>query len=343
MRMQEERKLKIDSALPAKIRDTKSVSHSLELAGYDALWATETKHDPILQLLQAADATKDILLGTAITVAFARSPMTLASSAFDLADYTGGRFILGIGSQVKSHIERRFSMPWSRPAARMREFILAMKAIWACWQEDAPLDFHGEFYSHTLMSPFFHPGAHEFGPPPVFLAGVGDGMCEVAGEVANGLLLHAFTTRRYLKEVTLPAVQRGRKMSGSEDLDGFTISGMSMICPGRNEQELTDAIRNTKKQIAFYASTPAYRGVLNVHGWGELQPELTRLSKAGRWDDMGDLIDDDLLNAVAVVGDPAAVGAGLRERWGDLIDRTTLYVTHPVADEILAEVVAGAR
>ena len=297
----------------------------------------------MLQLLQAADATKDVLLGTAIAVAFARSPMTLASSAFDLADYTNGRFILGIGSQVESHIERRFSMPWSRPAARMREFILAMNAIWRCWQEDAPLDFHGEFYSLSLMSPFFHPGPHEFGPPPVFLAGVGDGMCEVAGEVADGLLLHAFTTRRYIEEVTLPALRRGRKTSGFEDLDGFTISGMSMICPGRNEEELTDAIRNTRKQIAFYASTPAYRAVLDVHGRGELQPELTRLSKSGQWDAMGDLIDDELLNAVAVVGDPLSVGAELKERWGDLIDRTTLYVTHPVADEVLAEVVAGVR
>jgi probable F420-dependent oxidoreductase len=335
--------LKIDSALPGRIRETKDAAVALEAAGYDALWSTETKHDPFLQLLQAAEATRDVSVGSAIAVAFARSPMTLASAAFDLAEYSSGRFVLGIGSQIKAHIERRFSMPWSSPAARMREFVLAMQAIWSCWQEGTPLDFDGEFYSHTLMTPFFSPDPHEFGAPPVFLAGVGDKMTEVAGEVCSGLLLHAFTTQRYLEEVTIPALLRGRRSAGVDGLAGFTIAGMCMVCPGRDEEELAKAIRTTKKQIAFYASTPAYRGVLDLHGWGDLQPELTRLSKAGRWDEMGELIDDEVLDAVAVVGDPASVGRGLRERWGDLIERTTLYVTYDVADSVLEEIATSAR
>jgi probable F420-dependent oxidoreductase len=234
-------------------------------------------------------------------------------------------------------------MPWSNPAARMREFVLALRAIWASWQDGVPLDFQGEFYNHTLMTPFFSPEPHEFGPPPVFVAGVGDRMTEVAGEVCDGMLLHAFTTRQYLEAVTIPALLRGRAAAGRGDLSDFTLAGMCMICPGRTPSELDEAIRSTKKQIAFYASTPAYRGVLEVHGWSDLQPELTALSKAGRWDEMGERIDDDLLNAVAVVGDPASVGKELNHRWGDLIDRTTLYVSYDVPREVLDEIAAHAR
>jgi probable F420-dependent oxidoreductase len=335
--------MKIDSALPGAIREIGEIAPSLESEGYDGLWATETKHDPFLQALQAANSTSRISIGTSIAVAFARSPMTVANSAFDLAEYSRGRFVLGIGSQVKSHIERRFSMPWSNPAARMREFVLALRAIWACWLDRSPLNFEGVFYRHTLMTPFFSPGPHEFGPPPVYLAAVGDRMTEAAGEVCDGLLLHAFTTRMYLEKVTVPALRRGRDRVGRSDLEGFAISGMCMVCPGRNALELKASIKSTKKQIAFYASTPAYRGVLDVHGWGDLQPELTRLSKAGRWDDMGDAIDDEILHAVALVGEPAEVGAGLRERWGDLIDRTTLYSTQVIPGSVLKEIADHAR
>jgi probable F420-dependent oxidoreductase len=335
--------VKIDSTLPSKIRETKEAARALEVSGYDALWATETKHNPFLQLSQALASTDSVALGTAIAVAFARSPMTLASTAYDLAEYSSGRFVLGLGSQVKSHIERRFSMPWSSPAARMREFVLAMRSIWNCWHDGVPLDFHGDYYSHTLMTPFFSPASHEFGPPPVYLAAVGDLMTEVAGEVADGLLLHAFTTRRYLEEVTRPALERGRKAARRGDLDDFTIAGMCMICPGRDEAELEHAKRQTKKQIAFYASTPAYRGVLDVHGWGDIQPELTKLSKAGEWDQMADVIDDEVLNEVAIVGDPKSVGLELKERWSTLIDRTTLYVTHDVSAEVLLEIADNAR
>jgi probable F420-dependent oxidoreductase len=333
----------IDATLTKSIAETKPAAAAAESAGYDGLWTGETKHEPFLQMLHAADATERITIGTSIAIAFARTPMTLANAGFDLARYSQGRFVLGLGSQVKPHIERRFSMPWSQPAARMRELIVAMRAIWAAWQDGAKLDFRGDFYTHTLMTPFFSPEPHEYGPPPVFLAGVGSLMTEVAGEVCDGFFFHPFTTDRYLREVTMPALERGRGKAAKSGLDDFTIAGPAFTCVGRNEEELARAIKGTKDQIAFYASTPAYRAVLDLHGWGDLQPELTRLSKEGRWSDMGDAIDDELLHAFAVVGAPAEVAKGLRERWGGLADRITLYATYQADPAIWPELIDALR
>lgn len=318
----------VDSTLTKSIGSTKVAAAALEAEGYDGLWVGETKHEPFLQVLQAAEATEHLTIGTAIAIAFARSPMTLANAAFDLAAYSRGRFVLGLGSQVKPHIERRFSMPWSHPAARMRELVLALRAIWSCWQSGDGLDFRGEYYTHTLMTPFFSPEPHEYGPPPVYVAGVGARMTEVAGEVCDGFFFHPFTTDRYMHEVTLPALVRGRAKAGKPSLDGFVIAGPAFTCTGRDEGELAMAIKGTKDQIAFYASTPAYRPVLELHGWGDLQPELTKLSKAGRWSEMGDAIDDELLHTFAVVGEPEAVGKALRHRWSPVADRITLYATY---------------
>jgi probable F420-dependent oxidoreductase len=225
----------------------------------------------------------------------------------------------------------------------MRELVLALRAIWATWQSGEKLDFHGDFYTHTLMTPFFSPDAHEYGPPPVYLAGVGSLMTEVAGEVCDGFFFHPFTTERYLREVTVPALERGRAKAGHAGHDGFALAGPAFACVGRDEAELATAIKGTKDQIAFYASTPAYRPVLELHGWGELQPELTRLSKEGRWSDMGDAIDDELLHAFAVVGGPAEVGAGLRDRWGSIATRLTLYATYRSDPSVWPEVVAALR
>ena len=333
----------VDATLTKSIAQTKDAAAAIETAGYDGLWVGETKHEPFLQLLQAAEATDRITIGTAIAIAFARSPMTLAHSAFDLAAYSRGRFVLGLGSQVRPHIERRFSMPWSHPAARMRELVLALRAIWAGWQDGTKLDFRGEYYTHTLMTPFFSPEPHEFGPPPVYLAGVGERMTEVAGEVCDGFFFHPFTTDRYLREVTLPALTRGRAKAGRDGLDGFTIAGPAFTCTGRDDEELAVAIKGTKDQIAFYASTPAYRPVLELHGWGDLQPELTRLSKEGRWSDMGDVIDDELLHAFAVVGEPHTVGEGLRRRWSDVASRLTPYATYRADPAIWPEVLTAIR
>ncbi len=316
---------------------------AIEDAGYDGLWVGETRHEPFLQLLQAAGVTSRLTIGTSIAIAFARSPMTMANAGYDLAEYSAGRFVLGLGSQVKPHIERRFSMPWSHPAPRMREFVMALRAIWRSWETGDQLDFRGDFYTHTLMTPFFAPEPHAFGPPPVYLAGVGERMTEVAGEVCDGFFFHAFTTERYLRDVTIPALLRGRSVAGRAGLDGFGIAGPAFVCVGRNEAEMAVAVAGTKNQIAFYASTPAYRPVLELHGWGDMQPELTRLSKAGRWAEMGETVDDEMLRTFAVVGEPAAVGKALTERWGRVATRVTLYATYPSDPAMWTEVIAGIR
>ena len=256
----------IDATLTKSFAESGDHARQLEDAGYDGVWTGETQHDPFLAMLQAAQATEHVTIGTAVAIAFARTPMTTAYSAYDLAHIGRGRFVLGIGSQVKPHIERRFSMPWSEPAVRMREYVLALKAIWAAWQEQSRLDFAGDFYTHTLMTPFFAPEPHPFGPPPVFLAGVGPRMTEVAGEVCDGFFFHPFTTERYMDEITLPALRRGRASAGLDDLDGFALAGPAFTCVGRDEAELATAIAGTKQQIAFYASTPTYRPVLDLHG-----------------------------------------------------------------------------
>ena len=300
------------------------------------------RHDPFVGLAVAATATERIELGTSIALAFARNPMTTAALADDLQALSGGRLLLGLGTQVKAHITRRFSMPWSHPAPRMREYVGALRAIWDTWHTGAPLDFRGEFYSHTLMTPMFTPQAHGFGPPPVLLAGVGESMTEVAGEVADGFLLHGFTTERYLREVTLPALERGRATAG-RTLEGFTVKGSPMVATGRTGAELEKATAGVRSQLAFYGSTPAYRGVLDLHGWGELGDRLHVLSREGRWAEMGPLLDDEVLHAFAVVGPPAEVGAEVVRRYGDVLDRLTLYAPYDADARVMAEVAASVR
>lgn len=326
--------------------DVRTTAAAGEAAGYAGLWTGETMHDPFLQIVQAAEVTDRVTLGTSIAIAFGRTPMTFAITSYDLARYARGRFVLGLGSQVKPHIERRFSMPWSHPAARMHEFVRALRAIWACWQDGTKLDFQGDFYTHTLMTPFFSPPAHEWGPPPVYLAGVGPRMTEVAGEVCDGFFFHGFTTPSYLREVTLPALTRGRVAGGHAQteegaLEGFDIAGPAFTCVADTEQELAEAIRGAKQQIAFYASTPAYRGVLDHHGWGDLQPELTRMSKEGRWQEMGDLIDDDMVRTFAAVGDVPTVARELRERWDGVATRLSFYAPYKF-DAALREALLAA-
>ncbi|HZQ30500.1 MAG TPA: TIGR03617 family F420-dependent LLM class oxidoreductase [Mycobacterium sp.] len=305
---------------------------SAEQRGYDCAWFPETSHDPFPVLAIAANRTESIQLGTAIAVTFARNPMSMAVTANDLQLYSRGRFLLGVGSQVKAHITKRFSMPWSSPAQRMREFILAMRAIWQSWNTAEPLRFEGEFYRHTLMTPFFNPGPNPFGAPPVILAGVGPQMTKVAGEVADGFFLHGFTTPRYLREVTLPALRAGRAAAGKDGLDGFEMCGMPFIVTAEDEKQMQSADALTRKQIAFYASTPAYRPVLDLHGWGDLSDELNRLSKLGEWDAMGRLITDEMVHEIAIVAPPDKVAGRLLEMYGDLFTRTGFYAPYPVPD-----------
>lgn len=313
--------MKVDTGVSSNLDTVAAEAREIEAMGYTGIMTAETAHDPFFPLLLAAQATERVELATSIAVAFARSPMTLANIGHDLNAASKGRFTLGLGSQIKPHITKRFSMPWSSPAARMREFILSMRAIWANWHDGAPLEFTGKFYTHTLMTPMFTPTNTEYGAPRVFLAAVGPMMTEVAGEVADGVIIHAFTTEKYLRETTLPALEKGFAKAGKSRSD-FQISYPVFVCTGSTEEGLDQAKVATRKQIAFYGSTPAYRPVLESIGAGDLQGELNTLSKQGRWDDMGTLITDDLLQAFAVVGEPKDVPGQIKQRYGDLVDRT---------------------
>ena len=313
-----------------------------EDAGYDGIFTAETNHDPFFPLLVAAQHTETIQLGTAIAVAFSRNPMTMAQIGWDLQSYSKGRFVLGLGSQIKPHITKRFSMPWSSPAARMREFILAMRAIWSCWNEGTKLDFRGDFYTHTLMTPFFSPGKNPYGDPKVFLAGVGQLMTEVAGEVCDGFLSHGFTTERYLREVTVPALERGLDKSGRTRAD-LEISLPAFVVTGGDEEAMAESAKGVRQQIAFYGSTPAYRGVLELHGWGDLQGELNLLSKEGKWVEMGELIDDEILETFAVVAEPDKLADAMLGRFGDLIDRLSFYAPYKADPDTWLPVVADLK
>ena len=335
--------MKVDGGIPSVgIDEIVRVAKELEDVGYDGGLTAEMSHDPFLPLVIAAEHTERLELATGIAVAFARNPMTLANIGYDLQTFAKGRFRLGLGSQIKAHIETRFSMPWSHPAPRMRELILATRAIWDCWNDGTPLDFRGEFYRHTLMTPFFVPGPNPYDNPKISLAAVGTRMTEVAAEVADGIILHAFTTERYVREVTLPALERGFAKSG-KSRDDFEISGPLFIVSGADEEELEKAKQGTKQQIAFYGSTPAYRGVLELHGWGDLQDELNRLSKQGEWVAMGDLITDDILDAFAIVGEPEDIPKAMLARYGGVVDRLSFYAPYRSDPERWRQVLAGFR
>ncbi len=333
--------MKVDGGL-GTIAAAGNTARSLEDAGYDGAWSAETSHDPFLPQVLAADATERLELGTGIAVAFARSPMTLANTAWDLQVQSQGRFLLGLGSQIKPHITKRFSMPWSQPAARMREMILAIRAIWDCWDGDGKLEFRGDFYTHTLMTPFFNPGPCPFGHPKVFLAAVGPKMTEVAGEVTDGMLCHGFTTASYLQDRTLPALETGLAKAGRSRSD-LELSIPAFIVTGADEDAMAASAVGVRRQIAFYGSTPAYRPVLEHHGWGDLQSELNVLSKQGEWATMGELIDDEILGAFAVVAEPETVAGALLERWGGLVDRISFYAPYETDRDTWLPVVEALR
>ncbi|MXZ95916.1 MAG: LLM class F420-dependent oxidoreductase [Acidimicrobiaceae bacterium] len=296
----------------------------MEQDGYSGLLSAETSHDPFLPLALAAQHTERIELMTAIAVGFARNPMVLAHTAWDLQALSQGRFLLGLGSQIQAHITKRFSMPWSRPAARMEEMIQAIRAIWDAWQTGERLNFRGEFYRHTLMTPMFSPGPIDVAPPPILISAVGPLMTKVAGRAADGLVCHAFQTAEYLRDVTMPNVQAGLAEAGRDRSD-FEISMPVFVVSGFREEEIAAQATRTRQQIAFYGSTPAYRGVLEHHGWGDAQTELNRLSKRGQWVEMGNVIDDDMLGAFAIVAEPHEVPGRIAERFGGTLDRLQFY------------------
>ena len=335
--------MKVDGGIGFDLSSAVAHAKEAEEAGYSGIWSAETSHDPFFPLLLAAEHTETVQLGTSIAVAFARNPMVLANIGWDLQNYSKGRFILGLGSQIKPHITKRFSMPWSHPAARMREMVLAIRAIWDNWNIGAKLEFRGDYYSHTLMTPFFNPGPNPYGDAKIFLAGVGELMTEVAGEVCDGFICHGFTTEKYLREITIPALLRGRAKIGKSDLEGFEIVGPSFVVTGSNDKELEAASAGTRQQIAFYGSTPAYKPVLDAHGWGGLQDELNTMSKAGKWVEMGNLIDDEILNTFAVVGGPEQIAPELHRRYGDVIQRISFYAPYKSDPERWRGVLAALK
>lgn len=326
------------------VQNIRDLAISTQESGFDAIWSSEAKHDPFLPLLIAAEATSTLTVGTSIAVAFARSPMTLAQTSYDLAFLTKGRFILGLGSQVKPHIQRRFSMPWSEPAPRMREYVQALKAIWAAWQDETPLRFVGEHYKHTLMTPFFSPDPHPYGPPPVYVAAVGSVMTKVAGEVADGVILHGFTTRRYIEEVSLPAVSAGLKQGNRED-GACAISLMGFVVSGDTSEEMDRAAAAVRQQIGFYGSTPAYRAVLELHGWGELADTLSDLAREGgdAWATMGDHIPDSVLEEFAVIAPRNELAEAITQRFEGVLDRFSFYVPYDVPNGFWDPVVRDLR
>jgi probable F420-dependent oxidoreductase len=309
-----------------------------EQEGYNGFAAPETRHDVFSTLALAARATSGITLQSAIAVAFARTPMTLAVPANDVQLISAGRFQLGLGSQVKPHIERRFAMPWSKPAARMEEFIAAVRAIWHAWATGDRLLFKGEFYQHTLMTDFFNPGPNPYGNPPIFLAAVGDLMTAVAARAADGLMVHPLTTQAYLRERTIPAIRAERGK-----LDDFTLALPALVVLGADPASRAVAEQAIRGQIAFYASTPAYRAVLDMHGWGDLADRLNVMSRRQAWAEMAAEIPDDVLDAFSVSGNAAEVAAGLTTRYADVIDRISLYTPYDVDPAQLAAVTAALR
>jgi probable F420-dependent oxidoreductase len=320
--------MKIDSSLmfePAKVGP---MAAQLEDSGYDGAYTFEGQSDPFISVAAAAMSTRKMELMTSIAVAFSRNPMNLAYLGNDLQNLSQGRFILGLGAQVKAHIERRFSMPWGKPASRMREMVLAIKTIWDCWQTGEKLRFEGEFYQHTLMSPIFSPQPNEYGVPPIFIAGVGPVMTEVAAEVGEGYFMHPFNTAKSMDELSLEAIGRGLSKAGKAR-ENYTVSAQVITATGLDEQSMESAIASARNQIAFYASTPAYLPVLQCHGWEGLQAEANQLSREGKWMELAGLIDDDILRTFAVVGTPGEVAQQISERFKGKVDRISPVVYQP--------------
>lgn len=335
--------MKFEAALmTADLAETGAAARRAEEMGFDGVLSFEGPHDPFLPLVLAARDTERVDLTTAIAIAFARNPMNCAQIANDLQLISRGRFILGLGTQIRPHIERRFSQTWSRPNPRMREFVRAIRAIWRSWNQSEKLDFRGEFYTHTLMTPVFNPGPNPFGTPPIFLAGFGSGMVEVAGEVADGWIVHPLHSRSFVEEVALPALDRGLKRSG-RDRSAMQVSAQTIVILGNDDEQLARARAGARAQISFYASTPAYRVMLDHHGCGALQSQLNALSKQGKWLEMMGYIPDELLDAVGVAGTPEEVGTALGTR-NRFADRTSLIVYNETGDpDAVRTVMRAAR
>lgn len=310
----------------------------LEAIGFDGCFTFEGPTDPFFPLV-AAGASSSLDLYTNVAIAFPRSPMHLAYAAIDLQRLSGGRFILGLGTQIKPHIERRFSAEWGSPVAHMRELMEAVNAIFDCWYDGTPLNYVGEYYSFTLMTPMFVPP--NLPPrPPIWAGALGPRMTRMVAEVAGGVLIHPFNTEKFLREHTLPLVQEALAASG-RTTDQFSFGIDAMVGVWRTEEERQTALNGCRGLLGFYGSTPAYKVTLDAHGWGDLQPELHRMVKEGRWGDLASIVDDEVLHTIAVLGTPTEVAAELDRRYGDFATRIGLQTPYTASDDLLAALVTA--
>ncbi|MCA0458607.1 MAG: TIGR03617 family F420-dependent LLM class oxidoreductase [Chloroflexi bacterium] len=300
------------------------IAKQVEGYGFGGMWTAETSHNPFLPLTHAASVTSRINIGTGIAVAFPRSPMVMAQTAWDLAEQSQGRFILGLGTQVKAHITKRFSSEWSAPVPRLREYIEAMRAIWNTWQNGTPLRYIGEQYRFILMTPFFSPEPMLYTDIPIYIAGVNDGLCRLAGELCHGFHVHPFHTTRYLKELVIPNIEAGAQKTGRSRAD-VKLTCMIFVVTGSTPEEIQQSTIATKSQIAFYASTPSYKAVLEMHGWQDISERLTKLIRENRWNEMWTEISDEMLNEIAVVAPVHELAQKVKERYTGLLDRVGYY------------------
>ena len=320
--------MKLDAGLGTEgnyLKDVDRTARAAEDLGFAGLWTSETKHDAFLPLAVAAGATERMDLGTSVAIAFSRSPMETAQTAWDLQSLSDGRFVLGLGTQVRAHVERRFSMPFDRPAARLREYILALRAIWESFQTEGPLKFEGEFYRHTLMTPFFNPGPVDHPGIPVYIAGVNTRLAALAGELCDGFHVHPFHSPEYVGRTVKPAIEEGANASG-RDPGAVELAASVFVVSGGSEEEVAGQREAIRAQISFYASTPTYRTVLEAHGWEDVGERLGALARQKKWREMPALVSDEMVRAYAVEAAPDEIGAALEERYKGLVDRVSLYV-----------------
>jgi probable F420-dependent oxidoreductase len=334
--------MKLDAALAvdaAKLGDVSKIVRAAESIGFGALWTPETKHNSFFPLLLAAEHTAKIQLGTSVAIAFARSPMVTAQAAWDLQAFSGGRFMLGLGTQVKAHIERRYGMAWNPPVPKLREYIQAMRAIWRAWQTGEKLDFQGQFFNHTLMTPFFNPGPIANPTIPIYIAGVNEGLARLAGELCDGFHVHPFHSVAYLNETVRPHIAAGAAKAGRSLVDVTLVSSVFLVT-GPNEAAMEAMRRFAREQIAFYASTPTYRVVLAAHGWEDVGEQLSRLAAAKRWGEMGTLISDEMLDVYTVQAPLHQLGQAIRDRYNGVLDRVCGYLPYAPSplDEVWREV-----
>jgi probable F420-dependent oxidoreductase len=321
--------MKLDTGLMARdLREVPAAAKAAEEAGFDALWTAEAGNDGFLPLALIAEHTRGVKMGTAVAIAFPRSPMAMAYTAWDLAGLSQGRFILGLGTQVKGHIERRFSVKWEAPVPRLREYIQSLRAIFKCWSEGGMrLKFEGKYYNFSLMTPFFTPSRHNFPNIPIYIAGVNKYICRLAGELCDGLHAHPFNSPKYLREFVIPNVEIGLKKSGRSRKD-FQIATTAFAIVGRDKDEIERARAGVRQQIAFYASTRTYKGVLDIHGFGDACQRLNEKAAKGDWAGMANEITDEMLDVYSVAGTFDEIGAKIRTRYDGLLDRVAFYMPY---------------